>query len=187
MWAAGFVTRGAFSPQTTCSPCWRRCRPAPPPVCALRRLVKRRGERPPLQPGAPGAPGSTTSRSRPHTGQPCCERVRRALATVRSVPPERRRDLRPSRRGPSACRTAPSGKTPVLQNRQSASNSLRARATIPSWRSRARPDPHRRSSHRQRALAGWKRRHAQALAIAIARRCRWPAVARPSARRDWPR
>jgi hypothetical protein len=45
--AAGFVTREAWSPQTTCSPCRRRSRQAPHPVCALRRLEKRRGARPP--------------------------------------------------------------------------------------------------------------------------------------------
>jgi hypothetical protein len=47
MCAAGFLTRGAFSPQTTCSPCRRRCRPAPNPVGALRRLEKHSGARPP--------------------------------------------------------------------------------------------------------------------------------------------
>jgi len=55
--AAGFVTREAFSPQTTFYPCRRRGRQAPKPVCALRRLEKRSGERPPLQHGSAGEPG----------------------------------------------------------------------------------------------------------------------------------
>jgi hypothetical protein len=38
--AAGYVMREAVSPQTTFSPCWRRGRQAPHPVCALRRLVQ---------------------------------------------------------------------------------------------------------------------------------------------------
>jgi hypothetical protein len=59
--AAGFVTREACSPQTTFSPCRRRGRQAPNPVCALRRLEKHRGERPPLQHGSACEPGSITS------------------------------------------------------------------------------------------------------------------------------
>jgi hypothetical protein len=57
MCAAGFVTRGTLAPQTTCSPGRRRGRQAPNPVCALRRLEKHRGERPPLQHGSPREPG----------------------------------------------------------------------------------------------------------------------------------
>ena len=45
--AGGFVMRGTLSPQTTFSPCRRPRRQAPNPVCALRRLKKHRGERPP--------------------------------------------------------------------------------------------------------------------------------------------
>jgi hypothetical protein len=133
--AAGFVTREAFSPQTTFSPCRRRGGQAPNPVCALRRLKKPSGERPPLQHGSACEPGYITSRSHQHTAQPFCTRGRQALATLRSMSPARTRALRPSRRGATVFRTAPAGKTPVLPKRQSAIKSLRARATIPSLRS----------------------------------------------------
>jgi hypothetical protein len=66
---AGFVTRRAVSPQTTFYPCWRRGRQAPHPVCALWRLEKHRGERPPLQHGSAREPGSTSSRSHQPTHQ----------------------------------------------------------------------------------------------------------------------
>ena len=184
--AAGFVTREAFSPPTTCYPCRRRGRQAPNPVCALRRLEKRSGERPPLQHGAACEPGSITSRSHQHPPQPFCKRRRRARVTVRSVPPERTQHLHSYRPGASVFRTAPSGRPPVFQNRQSAISTLRARATSPSLRSRALPAPHRRSYHWDRALAGWKRRQAQAISIAIARICRLPALAIPSSRCDCP-
>jgi hypothetical protein len=72
--AAGFVAREACSPQTTFYPCRRRGRQAPNPICALRRLEKHSGARPPLQHGSPGEPGSTTSRAHQHTVQPCYER-----------------------------------------------------------------------------------------------------------------
>jgi len=184
--AAGFVTRGGFSPPTTFYPCRRCGRQAPKPVCALRRLEKHRGERPPLPHGSACEPGSITRRSHQHTAYPICTRVRHALGTVRSVPPAQMWDLRPSRRGVAVFRTAPSGRTPVLPKRQSALKSLRARATIPRVRSRALPAPHRCSYHCDRALSGWQRRQAQAISMALARICRLPAVAIPSARRDWP-
>jgi len=95
-------------------------------------------------------------------------------------------DLRPYRLGAAGFRTAPSGRPPGLTNRQSARSNVRARATIPSWRRRARPAPHRRSYPCDRALSGWKRRQAHAIAIAIARIGRWPAVAMPRARRAGP-
>jgi hypothetical protein len=57
---------------TTCSPCRRRCRPAPNPVCALRRVEKHSGERPPLQHGSSREPGDITSRSHPHTCKSFC-------------------------------------------------------------------------------------------------------------------
>ena len=172
--AAGFVTREACSPHDLLS-VWRRCRQAPDPVYALRRLEKRRGERPPLQHGSSGEPGYITSRAHQHTTEPCGQSRPRGLVTVRFYRP-----------GTAVLSTAPSGSTPVLTNRQSAISNLRARATIPSWRSRVLPAPKRRSYHWDNALAGWKRRHAHAMAIAIARIGRWPALAIPRARCDCP-
>jgi hypothetical protein len=186
MCAAGFVMRGTFSPQTTFYPCRRHGRQAPNPLCALWRLVKRSGEPPPLQHGSACEPGSITSRSHQHTDAPFCQSVCAALRPVRPMSPAWIQHLRLHRLGASVLRVAPSGRAPVFKKRQSAIKSLRARATIPSLRSRALPAPNRRSYHCDRALSGWKRRQAQAISIAIARICRLPALAIPSSRRDCP-
>ena len=74
---------------------------------------------------------------------------------------------------------APSGITPASRKCQSATISLRARATIAIRRTRPAESPTRVRNHRDSLLSGWLRNQIQASSTATARGLRLPALLIP--------
>jgi hypothetical protein len=94
---------------------------------------KAQRRRPHLYDGLRSRPGNATGRLHQHQGRSVIQHRNIAYASLSA---------------------APSGKTPVSRNRQSAMSNLRATATIPMRLKRLPPPPKRSRNHTLRALSG---------------------------------
>jgi hypothetical protein len=116
--------------------------------------------------------------------RPSSWRANRPPATA--LPAGRRCAQRPVTFRYQAARTAPGGLSPWATSRPKAPRSFRARAPLPSCRSRARPWPQRSWDPRLRWLAGCQESQPQARSTLSQRRRVLPAFLMPGSRGDGP-